>query len=255
MSIYSGKDPIWVARRGAVTDGLVAHWDSMAMSAADRFGTRWLDLSGNNNHGTLVGGAAFDRIGCNFDGNGAHVICGYSSLFDLSITKTVSVWIFSRSFDGSFQSNDIISTDNIANTRTWQFAAIDSNNNDIDASIGIYSFGTGGGQRDIRTAEILNINRWYHIAFTTPDKLATVSNIKIYIDGIERATTDNSSGTFGEANTLISSNTLNIGRRPGHQGIDLHFNGFIDDVRCYNRVLSSSEILRNFNAIRARFGV
>ena len=121
--------------------------------------------------------------------------------------------------------------------------AFDLNNNDIDAILNVFSFGTGGGYRDIRSStEILATNRWHFIAFTTPDRLATVSEIKLYVDGVQVGTTDASSGTFGVANTLATGNTLNIGRRPGTSGHDLHFNGLVDDVRLFHRVLSASEI-------------
>lgn len=183
------------------------------------------------------------RYALDLDGTDDFVTCGYSPLFDLASAKTVTAWIYARAFDGAVQVNDIVNTDNTSGVRTWQFIAFDSNNNDTDAALVVYSFGTGGGARDIRSSsEVLGVNRWHFVAFTTPDQLATASEVKLYVDGVQVSTTDVSTGTFGVANTLVAANTLNVGRRPGNGGLDLHFNGLVDCTMLFNRVLSSAEI-------------
>jgi hypothetical protein len=240
-------------------DGLVLHLVAGNSRSYPGTGTTWYDISGNNNHGTLVNGPTYSSANggsISFDGVNDYVNCGYSSLFDLATTKTVAIWINSRSFDGGFQTNDIVNTDNLIVKRTWQFNAYDSNNDNSDASISIYSVGTGGGDRAIATTtEVLKTNQWQHIAFTTPDRLATASRIKIYLNGIEQSVNDFSSGTFGEANTLSINNPLCIGRRAENNLADLHFNGLLDDLRIYSRVLSPLEIKQIYNSTRKRFGV
>ena len=67
-----------------------------------------------------------------------------------------------------------------------------------------------------------------------------------YINGV-------SSGTTAIGNLSISSQPFRIGR-----SVDSFwsaFTGKISHVTVYNRQLSASEVLQNFNASRARFGV
>lgn len=226
--------------------GLVGWW---CPSINPRGGNRLFDLSPFQNHGTLTNMANDDWVvsggqgALDFDGVNDFVNLGYKPIFDLAVTKTVAIWVFARAFDGSFSTNDIISTDNILGVRTWQFNATNPNGISTDARINVFSFGTAGGIRDIAsTSEVLTVNRWHHIAFTSPDRLATASEVKVYVDGIQVNTTDLSSGTFGEANTLTFDNRLQLGWRPGNNNIDIAWNGLQDDCRLYSRVLSPSEL-------------
>ena len=45
---------------------------------------------------------------------------------------------------------------------------------------------------------------------------------------------------------------LNIGNRDNN---DRHLDGDVGCARLYNRALSAAEVLQNFNAQRARFGI
>lgn len=226
MSIFSGKDPNWVAKRGTVTNGLVGHWDSMAMSAADRAGNRWLDISGNNNHGTLVGGASFDRIGCNFDGVNDYISVS-STPFNNTTQTTISyfAWFYVRSGYG--------------------ISAL------YNGSAGFlhYAGASVVGQRlyigstpfpALNSNTFLTVNKWHHIGFTYNNKAIT-----FYLNGSpDGNATGINDPSFGTANLLF-----------GGFGSSETLNGFQDDIRLYNRALSAAEILRNFNATRARFGV
>lgn len=229
----------------SLRQGLVGAWcPSLGPS-----GNTLIDRSGYGNHGTLTNmDAGTDWVASqygwalDFDGTNDFVNLGYHPMFDLATTKTVAIWVYARSFDGSFSTNDIISTDSILGVRTWQFNTTNPNGVSTDARINVFSFGTSGGIRDIAsTAELLTINRWHHVGFTSPDKLATPAAIKIYVDGVQVNTTDLSSGTFGEANTLTDNNRLQLGWRPGNNNVDVSWNGLQDDCRLYNRVLSPSE--------------
>ena len=53
MSIYGGPE--------IVTDGLVLHLDAANSKSYPGTGTSWFDLSGSNNHGTLVNGPRSQR--------------------------------------------------------------------------------------------------------------------------------------------------------------------------------------------------
>lgn len=75
-------------------------------------------------------------------------------------------------------------------------------------------------------------------------------NKKIYINGVEKAST-------AWANTLPTNpNGCSIGAYGGSNGArGYYFNGKIDVVKVYSRGLTAAEIMRNFNALRGRYGI
>ena len=68
----------------------------------------------------------------------------------------------------------------------------------------------------------------------------------LYKDGVQVASTART------GNTASGTAALNIGNRDND---DRHLDGDIGCVHLYNRGLSAIEVLQNFNAHRARFGV
>jgi hypothetical protein len=60
-----------------------------------------------------------------------------------------------------------------------------------------------------------------------------------------------STGSISRTNTP-SSQPWNVGR---DDGMSRYGNGYIYNVARYNRALSASEILQNYNALKGRFGV
>jgi hypothetical protein len=233
MSIFSGKDPNWVAKRGTVTNGLVGHWDSMVMSAADRAGNRWLDISGNNNHGTLVGGASFDRIGCSFDGSNDYASFGFGGIGKLTNSQaTVSVWVNPATVSVRQAIIADWSSGGIAESFALQISSV--------GRIGIFVRSQTAIIQET-SIDSISTNTWTNL-------IATAGNNGLYVykNGVQ---------VYANATSIPLTNgiTTSIGRAGALDG--LYYQGQIDDVRIYNRALSAAEILRNFNATRARFGV
>jgi hypothetical protein len=80
---------------------------------------------------------------------------------------------------------------------------------------------------------------WQHIAavFSVP-----LNRVKFYVNGVETL-----SGT-PPATLLQNSHDVSIGSRQGASaGYDLNFNGKLDDVRVYGRVLTSADVTALFN--------
>ena len=205
------------------------------------------DVSGYGNHGTLTNMASDDWVSAqygralDFDGTDDRVIVGYKPEFLLANLRTFTGWVNVRSFDGAFSFNDIISRDNTLSggTRDWNIAVGDPNSNDTDGYIGFALWATGGGGLFCEmTTEKMVTNRWYHFACTY-DGGTSASGMGIYLDGEQQAVSTSTQGTFTSPST--STNELWIGRRPGITS-DLHFNGQMDDLRLYSRILSPSQI-------------
>lgn len=194
------------------TDGLVGYWP---------FNGNANDESGNGNNGTLVGSPNFitDRFGnqnSSFQGGTTYITCP-SSVFQFSMTEnfSVSVWFTKSTINGR-----LISTENPeGNFRI-------SKNNSVDLSV---QFG-----------DFLNFNiddnNWHHLVYTYQNR-----NEKIYIDGVLVSTNfDNSTGTLNYGSPF----TIGAKAAPSFD----RWNGKIDDIGVWNRVLTQQEITNLFNS-------
>ena len=80
---------------------------------------------------------------------------------------------------------------------------------------------------------------------------SSVSNGTFYMNG---AGWKMYSATYFNAGSLVNpSGALTIGSEPG--GGSYEWTGNIASVMLYNKVLTSTELLQNFNATRTKFGV
>ena len=80
------------------------------------------------------------------------------------------------------------------------------------------------------------MNRWQHVVATW-DGSQDGSNIHLYVDGVpvDGSAVDGSGSAFDDSGT-----PLTVGNRAGD--LARGFNGGIDEVQVYNRVLTASEI-------------
>lgn len=89
-----------------------------------------------------------------------------------------------------------------------------------------------------------NNGKWYQVMFTRND-----SNWYLYVNGSQINTKlDPYTGT------ITNSQEVWIGRS-AYLGGSYPFNGSISEVMIYNRVLSSAEILQNYNATKSKYGL
>ena len=99
--------------------------------------------------------------------------------------------------------------------------------------------GLNNSTRDIITSDISNFSGNWHYIVATYD---SVSGSKLYCDNILVG----SNTTTG----FTSSLNLNIGR--DGNGADA-FRGDIPSVQIYNRALTATEVLQNYNALKSRY--
>lgn len=98
-----------------------------------------------------------------------------------------------------------------------------------------FDYHDGTDWDDTRSSSVLEIDTWQHIAVT----VTTLGNVTLYRNGFEV-------GTGLRASPFVTNTEdLGIGAMAGGwRG----FNGTIDEVRIYNRALSSSEIAALYNS-------
>lgn len=101
------------------------------------------------------------------------------------------------------------------------------------------------GDLSTYTASYMNTTNWYQVVGTY-----TSGDRRLYINGIQV----NSNATTGTLSTNASGASIGAygGETGGHS---YYYNGNISNVKIYNRALSASEVMQNFNAIRGRYGI
>ncbi len=208
------------------------------------------DSSGNGNHGALNGGATVLTISMPGFGSALY-LDGVDDYVDGGVNASIGMgpatwtaWI-NRSNTG--QRAILSKSDNNVNIG-WVVAYRNNLNGDKVGSDTLYSGGTGNVRR-YGTAP--SNGTWYHLAvvysgngIASPTDPPT--NVTVYVNGAEVSSYDPSLTQNGDVthNSDISK-PLWIGRTEW-AGIG-YYEGLIDNVRIYNRVLSPAEILTDYN--------
>jgi hypothetical protein len=214
-----------------VKDGLVFYLDAGSPNSfyPPTAGATWKDTSGNGHIGTLTNGPTYDSANGGtivFDGVDDYVSTNYNTaLTDF----TVGVWFKSTNVSGYQRVLDKNYTSGFWIGRNTTLAN---------------SWGGGICEPTAPYGRFITLtdNQWHYIVFR---RLGTTHTV--FGDGIINTT----SGTVPA--TALSTSTLALGRE-FTVGPSV-FKGNISFTHMYNRALSDQEILQNFNATRARFGL
>ena len=209
-----------------ITTGLVLNLDAGNLASYPGTGTTWTDLSGNGNNGTLINGTSYSSLNGGtmlFDGINDMVSVAHSPNLN-STTITVSMWI---KFGSSLSGDKVLFSKGSEGSRTYWF--YESN--------GVY-FAYGGFTGRI-PAEIL-VNQWCNIV-----GVQTSTTTLIYLNGVLY-----SSG----GGAASSTTTQGIGINSYSSGIYHASAKNIPQVAIYNRALSATEVLQNFDALKSRYG-
>jgi hypothetical protein len=211
----------------SLQNGLVGWW---TFDGNDISGVQAYDRSGNGNRGILTSGPvqAIGKIGqgLSFDGGDDYVDSGSQSSLDLSVL-TAAFWVKApKQINSSSRLLDKLNQ----NVAGWN---VQTNGDGpgiqlrIDTSAGV-------NQLPVAINGVLN-NTWHHVAIVISGGIAAG-----YLDGVV-----SNSGTYSQGTGLSAAVNLLIGARNGSSSS--RFNGLMDDVRIYNRVLSKDEIKRLYN--------
>jgi hypothetical protein len=214
--------------------GLVGSWHFNEGS-----GTSIYDSSGYNNNGTLINGPTWVSgkygNGVKFDGSNDYVNFGDVLDFERTYPFSISFW---AKFNDSTSDMFVIAKQD--NFNVGEGYAISR------SSSGSIFFYLGNNQNtnalSIATAEKTGAD-WIHIVVTYNGS-SSASGVKIYFNGTQQSTNNNGNDTITA--TTVTSENLQIGCREGCTFS--WFNGTIDEVRIYNRALSSTEISAFYNA-------
>jgi hypothetical protein len=229
---------------GIVTDGLVLWLDASNKPSYPESGTTWIDLSGNNNNGTLTNGPTF-----NSSNEGSIVFDGVNDYISLptnfiswvgGIPFTISVWFKTTSTGIIFgQQNGPI-----PNSTNSYIPAIYVDTNGLLRTTCFYS---GTLQTSVSSSAVNN-GAWNKITVTFLSGIQTS-----YLNGISYATLSQTQvGYSGSYFYFLGSGQ---GNNWTATPASPYYNGSISNFSYYNRALTAAEVLQNFNAQKSRFGL
>jgi surface protein len=206
---------------GDLNNGLVA-WYPFDGNASD--------MSGNGKHGTVNGATlGTDRHG---QANKAYSFDGFNDYIELESLKgdnfrfafsnvTLSAWIKTTRSIGAIFGKTLSSW--VAPGKAIMV---------YNGYLNYDQCGTGGR---IANAPLINDGNWYQVVTVLDNQ----NNVKFYVDGVIRGNSERNT-----ENWIDDSPTHNL--YIGTKG-NMLFGGNIDDIRLYNRSLSSTEVLALYN--------
>jgi len=226
-----------------VQDGLFLYLDAGNVNSYPGSGTLWTDLTGNGNNGNLINGPTFSGVNGGtivFDGTNDNIEMVNTILLDTGIPKTFSFWVYSLVSSGG---RSLISDMGYGGDRGWWLFC--------NYTTGQIWFGGSNNLSDgnliYRTTTNANLsaNTWYNIVLTYNPSTPTAS---FYLNGT--LLLDNGNTIY---NTYSNPSTYTQIGAYGGVSPNAPWNGYISQVLGYNKVLTGSEILQNYNVLKNRF--
>lgn len=229
-----------------VTDGLVMCLDAANPKSYSSSSTSWNDLSKIGVNTTLVNGPTFNSAnGGSIVFDGVNDYCEANDPLNLSGTNRITLDVWMR-FASTSISNILEQSINFNSNNSFLFYTGE--------------FGTGRfiiadrvpaqGYNVAYTNASYNDGKWHNCIATIDRGLSATDQNKLYVDSVLDTVVHPTFRT--DLSSSFSSHDLYIGARAGSTTF---YNGNIAIIKIYRRVLSSSEILQNFNATKNRFGL
>ena len=224
-----------------VTSGLVLCLDAADTKSYSGSGTSWNDLSGNNVIGTLTNGPTFSSS------NGGSIV--FDGVNDFVSVPNQTALVNKSQFTLACWAKRRLST-----SRVNIYQAIDLNNGISLAALGdsnVYVEVSNGSHPYGYVAN--SGSNWQNFVMVFDGSLTGNSNrLKLYVNGVLQTLTFN--GTIPATSSSSVNSIFCIGNTQGTGNND-YSDGNFAQVSIYNRALSVSEVLQNFNAQRGRFGI
>ena len=241
-----------------ITNGLVCNLDAAFCSSYPQTGTTWYDLSGNSNHGYLS--SSQFTVQSPVNGSYLNNLNNESNFFYFSMSDTDSLYNTFSTTTGGWTIEEVIWTNSTNYPEAdagsvFSDAAYGASQTGFDWNHGIgidyFQFGqssnTSGFYEDtvgFGTSPYTQFNTW-RVRTMIWDRGNNFNSL--YINGtyIGGGSTPNTAGT-----SIYDRGTNYVGTLYGWK-----FYGRRGSFRIWNRVLSTSEVTQNFNAIKSRYGL
>jgi uncharacterized protein (TIGR02145 family) len=212
-----------------VSNGLILNLDASNPGSYSGTGNNWYDLSGNNNHGTLMNSPTYDAASGSIVTNGTNQYISIPQFSTANTNITMQAWVYvNLNTTGTFMKNG--------------------------TGGGGYSIGIGNGAYDQVGSNVVMLlygRGWIGsgVSYGTAGwKLVTLtldgsSTARAYVNG-------SLIGTYTWTTPTSPAGSFNIGANIGDGNI--YYNGKFAAAYFYNRALSLAEIQQNYDAFATK---
>ena len=222
-----------------VPEGLNFYVDTIDKRSFTRVSNGWTDMTGN--YGTL------SLVGVVDSTEASGTLVYGSSINSYSETNDVFVQSSEMTWDIWFNRTSSINGFNMLFSNSVPYLAFRSTGNFY-----FYWYTKLNGvatANNLSSQSIYTNNIWYNVVCTLiQDTVAMTSTANMYVNGVLVASSTTATGTL---DSVYQAGRLRIGN---YAAVGYPFNGRISSLKIYNRILTESEVLKNYNTQKFRFG-
>ena len=212
-----------------VSNGLKLNLDASNPGSYSGTGNTWYDLSGNNNHGTLMNSPTYDAASGSIVTNGTNQYISIPQISSANTNITMQAWVYvNLNTTGTFIKSGTGGGGYSIGIGNWAYDQVGSN-----VVMLLYGRGWIGSGVSYGTAG------WKLVTLT----LDGSSTARAYVNG-------SLIGTYTWPTPTAPSGALNLGANIGDGNI--YYNGKFAAAYFYNRELSLAEIQQNYNAFSTK---
>ncbi len=246
-----------------ITDGLVLSVDAANKSSYPNTGTVWYDLSGNTNNLDLIGSPTYSNGYFTLNGTSQYAqlvnAAGFfnyntNNLYsDVGYAFSVCAWFnFPVSPNGIRTGNQSFAicgeSGGIGGAETLTLYVGSATDTSLSPSIPYYCTVGMRGSKTVISPTSVNTGTWNNVVVTWNGTAG-----RAYFNSVDRGATN--IGTAGIQTTYYFSIGV-TGNVLGTLGnVPQYFEGKLANVSVYNRALTATEVLQNYNANKTRFGL
>jgi hypothetical protein len=231
--------------RNIITRGLILHLDASTMESYPGSGNTWFDLSNTGNDGTLTNSPTYSSTDggiITFNGSNNYI---YRGNFINPPTTNFTMNAIVKFLDTGAGGRYIMALGRDIGTNGGM-ALIAYGYSSANSGQIIFELGSAFGR--VSSGIIPTTGIWYDLTAT-----ANGTSTKFYVNGVLKNTGTQSTGQIAFSPGLSIGSYLNSAIPP--VAGNPFFYGNIASVKIYNRELSDTEVLQNYNAQKARFGL
>ena len=212
-----------------VSNGLLLNLDASNPGSYSGTGNNWYDLSGNNNHATLMNSPTYDAASASIVTNGTNQYISIPQFSTANTNITMQAWVYvNLNTTGTFMKNGTGGGGYSIGIGNWAYDQVGSN-----VVMLLYGRGWIGSGVSYATAG------WKLVTLT----LDGSSTARAYVNGTLI-------GTYTWTTPTAPAGSFNMGANIGDGNI--YYNGKFAAAYFYNRALSLSEIQQNYNAFATK---
>ena len=232
------------AAESVVTDNLLLYLDAADPSSYSGTGTTWTDLGSEGRDGTLTNGPVWNSTYFDFDGNNDYVELGTIPVNDPlqlnspsgnGMSLMFALWIDTG---GDGYQRIIAKSDGGLAASGYDVYTSDPSDNDR-----ILFASDGNGAFAGSTSDLVP-NTWAILTFTWN---SSTGDWEWYVDGV--------SDNTGNRTYDIPNEETGMRLATWYNATGRELNGRIGFMMVYDKVLSSSEVTQNFNALKDNYGL